>query len=207
MPLMFFIAMGFIVPNYDSIHYFFLLNTCNLTVPQYDMLCVVPYVGLVFGTIFYLKVLRNIEVRKLVLASLILRLLVTLAQIANVMRLNTKIGFNDFYYNLVLMAINKASIDCLCILPVTVMLTYVLPKPIEASMYAFISACLYFSSDWGSTLTGAIICHLYRVEADDDGTNYTQVLVIKLPLVITMILMINFITLNHNIASLAHRMN
>ena len=207
MPLMFFIAMGFIVPNYDSVHYFFLLNTCDLTVPEYDMLCVVPYVGLVFGTIFYLKVLRNIEVRKLVLASLILRLLVTLAQIANVQRLNIKIGFNDFYYNLVLMAINRASIDCLCILPVTVMLTYVLPKPIESSMYAFVSACLYFSSDWGSTLMGAIICHLYRVEVDDDGTNYTQVLVIKLPLVITMILMINFITLNQNIASLAHRMN
>jgi hypothetical protein len=207
LPLVFFVAMGFIVPNYDSIHYFFLLNTCKLTVAEYDMLSIVPYVGLVFGTIIYLKVLRKIEVRKLVLASLIIRFLVTLAQIANVMRLNLKIGFNDFYYNLTLMAINRASLDCLCILPVTVMLTYVLPKPIEASMFAFIQACLCFSSDWGSTLMGAIICHLYRVDQNDDGSNYTQVLVIKLPLVITMVLMINFITLNQNIASLAHRMN
>lgn len=128
LPLAFFIAMGFIVPNYDSVHYFFLLNTCKLTVSQYDILSIIPYVGLVFGTFLYLKFLRNVEVRKLVLGSLIIRFLVTVAQIVNVKRLNVNIGFDDFYYNLMLMAINRASLDCLCILPVTVMLTYVLPK-------------------------------------------------------------------------------
>ena len=78
-PLIFFLALGFIVPNYDNIHYFFLLNTCGLTVSEYDMLCVVPYIGLIFGTVLYLKFLRRVEVRNLVLASLLFRMLITLA--------------------------------------------------------------------------------------------------------------------------------
>ena len=63
-------------------------------------------------------------------------------------------------------------------------------------MFAFVAACLYFSSDWGSEMMGSIFSHLYKVTASDDGSTYIQVLVIKIPLLMTMILMINFITLN-----------
>ena len=165
--------MGFVVPNFDNAHYFFLLNTCNLTVPEYDMLSIVPYVGLIVGTFLYLNVLRKIEVWKLILASLLLQMVITGLQITNVLRLNLKIGFNDFYYNLIIMALNKASMECLCVLPMTILLTYISPRNIEASMFSLVTACLYFSSDWGSNLIGGMLCHFYGVNSKDDGTRYS----------------------------------
>ena len=31
-PLVFFLMMGFVIPTYENVHYFFLLNTCGMSI-------------------------------------------------------------------------------------------------------------------------------------------------------------------------------
>jgi len=56
-------------------------------------------------------------------------------------------------------------------------------------------------------MTGSLISHLYGVTNEDLGEKYSQVLVAKIPMILTMLMMINFITLNQDIANLSYKMN
>ena len=76
-PLIFFLMLGFVIPTFDNIHYYFLLNTCGMTLTEYDLLSILSYVGVAIGTLIYLKFLRNVEVWKLIFASLIIRMIIT----------------------------------------------------------------------------------------------------------------------------------
>jgi len=88
----------------------------------------------------------------------------------------------------------------------TVLLAYVIPKRIEASMYSLITAILYFSTDWGSQMVGSFICYVYGVDSSDTGEKYSEILVAKIPLLMVMILLTSFLSLNEDIANLAKRM-
>jgi len=141
-PLIFFIMMGITIPTFDNIHYYFLINTCGMTTSEYDLLYTMNFVGIAIGSVIYLNLLRDIEVWKLIFVSLIMRVVLTVATLVNVLRINVRWGISDLEYNLVIMTINHANTVCLCILPMTVLMTYVIPKNIEASMFALLTASL-----------------------------------------------------------------
>jgi hypothetical protein len=44
------------------------------------------------------------------------------------------------------------------IMPMTILMMKVVPKNIEASMFAVITAAITFSYDWGADFVGAIVC-------------------------------------------------
>ena len=172
-PLVFFVMMGFVIPTYDNVHYYFLLNTCGMSIYQYDMLSILSFVGVAFGTLVYLRFLRNIEVWKLIFASLIIRIVLTLITLLNVLRINLEWGISDLHINSVVMLVSKANVLCLGVLPMTVLISYVIPKNIESSMFAAISAGIQFSSAWGSEMIGSIICALYGVSTEQLGEKYS----------------------------------
>lgn len=58
-PFIYLLSYAFILPTYDNVHYFFLLSTCKLTLAHYDILCILPYMGIACGTIYYLRYLRR----------------------------------------------------------------------------------------------------------------------------------------------------
>jgi hypothetical protein len=141
-PLTFFIMMGLVIPTYDNIHYYFLLNTCGMSPSEYDLLSILNFVGIVVGTIIYLKFLRKVEVWKLIFTSLVIRVILTVATLINVLRINLRWGITDMQYNMVIIFFNHANVVCLAVLPMTVLMTYVIPKNIEASMFALLTAAL-----------------------------------------------------------------
>ena len=49
-----------------------------MTLTEYDLLSILSYVGVAIGTLVYLKFLRNVEVWKLIFASLIIRVIITI---------------------------------------------------------------------------------------------------------------------------------
>ena len=69
--LLFFGITGCIIPNYEDVQYYFLLDTCGLSVKQYGYLNMTQSVGLVVGIAFFIVKLKNVEVWKLILVSLI----------------------------------------------------------------------------------------------------------------------------------------
>lgn len=111
------------------------------------------------------------------------------------MRYNTLWGISDLHLNAFLMLIGKATLICLQVLPMTVMLMYIVPKNIEASCFATITAILTFSTDWAGDVVGAFICQSYNISLKD-MTNYSQVIILKMGLISIACLMIGLLPTN-----------
>jgi hypothetical protein len=92
-----------------------------------------------------------------------LQLVSSLATLANVYRVNLRWGISDFELNLAVMFLNKAVLTSLCILPITIAMMQVIPKNIEASMFAVVSATINFSMEWGGDISGAFVSHQYGI--------------------------------------------
>lgn len=55
-------------------------------------------------------------------------------------------------------------------------------------------------------MVAALICYVYGVDKNDAGGKYSELLVVKIPLLLIMVLFIHFLSLNEDIANLAKRM-
>lgn len=164
MPLFFFFLTGFMVPNYDDVTYFFLLNYCRITHEQYTWLAMNQSIGIIIGLVVYVKYLKNVEVWKLIFASLCFNLLVNTIQYLNFLRVNiTYLDIGDIPINAFIMLLGRGTQTTLSVVPMTVMMMNVIPANIEASMFAFITAILTFSTDWGGQFVGGIVCNLLQV--------------------------------------------
>lgn len=107
--------------------------------------------------------LQNFEVKSLIFTCYSLQLMSSLGTLANVNRVNLRWGISDFELNLGVMFMNKAVVTSLCILPITIAMMQVIPKNIEASMFAVVSATINYSMEWGGDITGAYVSHHYGI--------------------------------------------
>jgi len=58
-------------------------------------------------------------------------------------------SISDIQINGIIMLLGKGTQTSLSVVPMTVMMMNIIPANIEASMFAFITAILSFSDDWG----------------------------------------------------------
>lgn len=73
------------------------------------------------------------------------------------------------------MLIQKAVMTSLCILPMTIMMMQVIPKNIEASMFAVISATINYSIEWGGDITGAVVCNYFGITTHNKSKLYVAI--------------------------------
>ena len=109
MPLLFFTVTGFMVPNYDDVTYYFLLNFCRISHEQFTYLSMNQSLGIIIGLIVYVKYLKNVEVWKLILASLIFNLFVNTIQYMNFLRINISFGIGDVPVNAFIMLLGRGT--------------------------------------------------------------------------------------------------
>ena len=204
--MIFFFATGFIIPNYDDIVYYFLLNDCKITQDQYAYLNMSQSVGIILGLAMYVSCLKSVEVWKLILASLFFNLVVNTLQYGNFMRINLEYGISDIPINAVIMLLGKASQTSLQVVPMTVMMMKVIPANIEASMFAFITAILTFSTDWGGQFVGGCICSLFKI-TNDDMSNFGNAILVKNVLLLVAISLISILPSNSEIEECGARLN
>lgn len=73
--LTFFFITGMMLPQFEDIQFYFLLNKCGISQAEYDMMNIFQSVGILSGIIIYMAVLTKVEVWKLVFSSLIFQFL------------------------------------------------------------------------------------------------------------------------------------
>ena len=88
----------------------------------------------------------------------------------------------------------------------TVMMMKVIPANIEASMFAFITAILTFSSDWGGQFVGGCICSLLNI-TNEDMSNFGSAILIKNALLLVAISLISILPNNSEIEKCGARLN
>lgn len=82
--VVFFFASSIMLMTFDSIHFCFLLDTAALTAAQYDILRILPHLGIALGSVFYLNWFSTIQPRVLTMVGLGIKLLLILATYFNV---------------------------------------------------------------------------------------------------------------------------
>lgn len=53
--IMYFVLMGVLLPTFDKIHYFFLLDNCEMKTSEYDLLMLFPFVGVALAATIYVQ--------------------------------------------------------------------------------------------------------------------------------------------------------
>lgn len=106
-PFLYLVAYAIFIPTFDNVHYYFLLNICKLRLDQYDILCILPYLGIGCGTIFYLRYMRYWPMRSVILLSLFMQVVYTAMLIFNVKRWNNIWMVDDFWFNIPLFFFSK----------------------------------------------------------------------------------------------------
>ena len=87
---------------------------------------------------------------------------------ANVRRWNVDYwGIPDFPFNIFLNFTGRATLIAFMVVPMTILMMNVIPRNIEASMFATITATLTFSTDWAGAMIGGIYCDFFGVTAED----------------------------------------
>lgn len=206
MTIIYFILRGLIVPTYDSIQYYFLMQETQITKDQYDFLSVGQSIGVIIGTIIYMKWLMRYQVWKLIAFSIVLQMAHTSLLYANVMRWTKIWGYSDWTINFILMLFNQSIFTCLAVVPMTVKMMYVIPKNIEASMFAIITACLTFSSDWGGDMLGSVLSDQFHITSKD-MTHYPEVILIKMGLLVLALLLCAILPSDQALKDLSLKLN
>jgi len=88
----------------------------------------------------------------------------------------------------------------------TVQMMYVIPRNIEASMFAIVTACLTFSSDWGGDMLGAGLCQWFGITAKDMG-NLPQVILLKALLLVLAVAFVGILPTDRALRELGLQLN
>ena len=135
----------------------------------------------------FINFFKETEVWKLILSSLVFQLVDAIIQYCNIRRYNLQWGIGDYEFNMVLAITGKAALISLNVLPMTILMMYIVPKNIEASMFAMITAILTLSTDWAGDLVGAFYCDALGVTSKD-LSNFHQIAFIKIFAVLVCII-------------------
>ena len=103
------------------------------------------------------------------------------------------------------MWIGKATLISFQVLPMTVMLMSIVPKNIEASCFAVISALLTFSTDWAGSMIGAFICQSFNITVKD-MSNYHLVIILKMAMILLACLLTEILPTNTEIEAIRNQM-
>lgn len=158
------------------------------------------------GTIIFINLLMKYSAWKLIAISLILQAVHTCILYANVERWTVAWGLTDWTVNLTLMLFNQSVFICLAVLPMTIKMMYVIPQNIEASMFAIITACLTFSSDWGGDMLGAALCQSLNITSED-MSQYSQAIQVKLILLLVTFILVFILPSDEDLLELSKKFN
>ena len=125
--MVYFVLSGLLTPSYDRIHFNFLLDTALMDSEKYDILSIFPHIGVAIGTFIYFKFMRDADYRKVLIFSLVLRVLQSSLVLFNISQIKNPDGPDPFLLNIPVFLISKASHLCFGLLPATLALARSLP--------------------------------------------------------------------------------
>jgi hypothetical protein len=62
LPLLFFVINGFLLPNFDDLHYVFLTEKCGMSKSTYDFLNIITYVSLIIFIAIYNQFMTGVQI-------------------------------------------------------------------------------------------------------------------------------------------------
>ena len=155
-----------------------MLNVIKLSKFTYSMLTVLGFVGLLIGTQLFNKYLKEMEYRKLFIIEAVISIVMAPLTFMFVLRLNLDWGIPDLALIIFTDTVSDIIGQCFVFLPMSVIMSKICPKHIEATSFALLAGVSNFRATIRSW-TGSIINDRFVGVTEDDLSQYWVLCVIS----------------------------
>lgn len=142
--ILYLVASGFLVPSFGTFGYYFMMNTVGVSKFAYAMLTVLGYGCLLAGTQLFNKVFKDKEYRYLIIMDAILTIILSPLTYIFILRLNIEWGIPDMFMIIFTDTVSEILSMCFIFLPMSVIMTKICPKHIEATSFALLAGVSNF---------------------------------------------------------------
>ena len=113
---------------------------------------------------------------------------------------------SDFATNALLMLLGKATTTSMSVLPMTILMMEVVPKNIEASMFALITAIITVSTDCLGNIVGGLVCDVFGI-TQDDMSHFGAAVLYKQVAIVAAMLLVSILPTRKEVQDLVERMD
>ena len=138
--ILYLIIGGFLVPNFGSFGYYFMLDVVKISKFTYSMLTVLGFVCLFCGTLIYKKYFMEKEYRNLIMMDALISIMLAPLSFMFVLRLNLVWGIPDMFLIVFTDVVSEIVSQCFVFLPMSVVYAKICPKRIEATSFALLAS-------------------------------------------------------------------
>lgn len=135
---------GFLVPNFGSFGYYFMLDVVGISKFSYSMLTVLGFACLFIGTLIYKAYFKGSEYRSLIMMDALISILLAPISFIFVLRLNVQWGIPDMFLIIFTDVVSEIVSQCFVFLPMSVVYAKICPRRIEATSFALLSSVSNF---------------------------------------------------------------
>lgn len=169
--MLYFLVTGLVSPSFGTFGYYFYLNVIGISKFAYAMLTVVGYAALLVGTLLYNKYFTEMEFRSLILMDAVLTILIAPFTYILVFRKTVDWGISDMSIIIFSSTVSEILSTCFIFLPMSIIMTKICPKHIEATSFALLTGVHNFRYDIRSWI-GAWINERFVEVTEDDLSKY-----------------------------------
>ena len=119
--------------------------------------------------------------------------------------MNLAWGIDDFKINMILMLLGKATTMSMSVLPMTILMMEVVPKNIEASMFAMITAIITVSVDCLGNIVGGLVCDVFGI-TNTNMTHFGHAVIYKQIVIIFAMMLVYILPTKREVTALVERM-
>ena len=203
--ILYIIIGGFLVPNFGSFGYYFMLDVVGISKFSYSMLTVLGFACLFVGTMIYKKYFMEAEYRRLIMMDALISIILAPISFIFVLRLNVQWGIPDMALIIFTDVVSEIVSQCFVFLPMSVVYAKICPKRIEATSFALLSSVSNFRGTIRSWL-GAFINQQWVGVTVKDLNNYWILVTISFCCSFLPLLFLWLIPSREDINKLQHEM-
>jgi len=142
--ILYIIIGGFLVPNFGSFGYYFMLDVVKISKFSYSMLTVLGFACLFVGTLIYKRWFHASEYKSLIMMDALISIILAPISFIFVLRLNVVWGIPDMFLIIFTDVVSEIVSQCFVFLPMSVVYAKICPKRIEATSFALLSSVSNF---------------------------------------------------------------
>ena len=151
---MYLIISAFLVPKFGAFDYYFLMDEVKLPKSTHKLLGLFGSLYVLCATHLFSRYFKDKEYKNLIMLEAMVKLAFAPLTMLFISRFNVKIGIPDEIMVIFTSAIHVTTTQCLIFLPLSVIMTKICPKHIEATSFALLASVSNLTSSissWSGT--------------------------------------------------------
>lgn len=177
--VLYFVIGGIVSPDFGDFGYYFMLNTAGISKFQYSMLGTIGQFTSIFGTFWYERSLKSVEVRTVLYWSTLLSCFGAFCGYVFAMRWNVAMGMNDMAFIILTDTIFGVISLAMNTLPTLALFAKITPMGIEGTIFAFLTGTFNLAGNVFAPLIGAWINDTFVHVTADDLSGYPKLMLIS----------------------------